>query len=103
MKIYYRNNYTPLSSIPVGRILTQLMKTLKHIQQKHVLKVIKQRYEQSITYVPNRLYSLGRDPFAPKMRPFAQQLFFSNATFAPLVLKLHSIICAKNKIYDCAN
>ena len=36
------------------------------------------------------------------MHPFAQQLFFSNATFAPPVLKLHGIICAKNKTYDCA-
>ena len=45
----------------------------------------------------------GRDPFAPTMRSFAPQLFYPNATFAPHVLKLHGIICAKRKPYDCAN
>ena len=29
--------------------------------------------------------------------------FFSNAMFAPHVLKLHGFNCAKNKTYDCGN
>jgi hypothetical protein len=70
-------------------------------------------------YNPNKLLSLNKDfylfiiyykteepkqgrqnrryPFAPKMRLIVPQFIFANTTFAPLVFRIPSIMCAKKK------
>ena len=56
-----------------------------------------QSMHNNLTYILN----WERSVCAKNASSFCVNTFFSDATFAPHVLKLHGIICAKNKTYDC--